>query len=214
VKKRTEAGSPEVRCKPDSFLHTGRKELFPITTTIQNLIVDDEIRFLKALAKRLSIRNFEVVTATNGLEALEKARSYQLDLALVDLKMPGMSGEELLRKLKIEHPLMEVVILTGHGSEESKERCEADGSFSYLLLTGHGSLESAVELTKLGAFGYLPKPYELDKLLKVIADAYQERLKKKFAADQKTMDKIIELACTQSPMGYLNSVKDLDDENR
>ena len=103
-----------------------------MSTRIQILLVDDEVRFLQTLAERLTIRDFDVVTATNGFEALEKARGYTLDLAIVDLKMPGMDGEELLVKLKQEHPLVEVVILTGHGSAASMKRCEKVGSYSYL----------------------------------------------------------------------------------
>jgi len=52
-----------------------------------------------------------------------------------------------------------------------------------IILTGHGSLDSAVECTKLGAYGYLPKPYELDALIKILKEAYEERLKKKFQVD-------------------------------
>ena len=99
---------------------------------IQILVVDDEVRFLKTIAQRLSLRQFDVVTATNGYDAIDMARDRNLDLALVDLKMPGMDGEELLRKLKTEHPFMEVVILTGHGSTDSERTCEEAGSYSYL----------------------------------------------------------------------------------
>ena len=105
--------------------------------------------------------------------------------------MPNMDGGEVLKVLKKEHRFLEAIILTGHGS-----------------------LESAVELTKLGAFSYLPKPYELDNLLETITDAYQERLKKKFSADHEKIDKLVELAGTQSPLGLLNRLKELDDEHR
>ena len=158
---------------------------------IRLLLVDDETQFLNAIARRLRKRGFEVTTATNGPEAIEIARKEKFDIALLDLKMPNMDGGEVLKALKKEHRFLEAIILTGHGS-----------------------LESAVELTKLGAFSYLPKPYELDKLLETITDAYQERLKKKFIADQDKIDKLIELAGTQSPLGLLNRLKELDDEHR
>jgi DNA-binding NtrC family response regulator len=83
-----------------------------------------------------------------------------------------------------------------------------------IILTGHGSLDSAVELTKLGAFDYLPKPYELEKLVEKLKDAYEARLKKKFAADQDKMDLIMKLASGESPLGILRKLKALDDDVR
>jgi len=158
---------------------------------IKLLIVDDETRFLQAIARRLSKRGFDVRTATNGPEALELARGEQFDIALLDLKMPGMDGGEVLRALKKEHQFLEAIILTGHGS-----------------------LESAVELTKLGAFSYLPKPYELDKLIETLKDAYHVRLKKKFASDQARIDEIVKMATGESALGILRRLRALDDERR
>ena len=158
---------------------------------IKLLIVDDEKRFLEAIAKRLRKRGFEVRAVSSGPEALEIARKEKFDIALLDLKMPEMDGSEVLKVLKSEHRYLEAIILTGHGS-----------------------LESAVELTKLGAFCYLPKPYELDKLIETLKDAYQERLKKKFAADQKKIANIMQLATGSSPLGILRQLRDLDDEER
>jgi DNA-binding NtrC family response regulator len=158
---------------------------------IKLLIVDDETRFLQAIAQRLTKRGFDVRTAENGQDAIELARKEKFDIALLDLKMPGMDGGELLRILKDEHQFLEAIILTGHGS-----------------------LESAVELTKVGAFSYLPKPYELDKLVQVLKDAYEARLKKKFASDQAKLDKIVTMATGESPLGILRKLKALDDERR
>jgi len=158
---------------------------------ISLLIVDDEVAFLKAIARRLDMRGFVVTTAENGETALEAARNQLFDLALVDLKMPGMNGQELLEILKREHQHIEVIILTGHGS-----------------------LDSAVECTKLGAFGYLPKPYEIDKLLDVLRDAYETRMKKKFQANDKRMEAIMAAAVGESPLGILRKLRDLDDETK
>lgn len=159
--------------------------------SIKLLIVDDETRFLQAIAQRLSKRGFDVRTAENGEEAITLARSEKFDIALLDLRMPGMDGGEVLRILKEEHDFLEAIILTGHGS-----------------------LESAVELTKLGAFSYLPKPYELDKLIQVLKDAYQARLEKKFASDQARMEKIMEKAEGESPLGILRKLRELDDARK
>ncbi len=155
---------------------------------IKLLIVDDEARFLQAIAQRLSKRGFEVRTAENGKGAMELANREKFDLALLDLKMPGMDGGELLRLLKEHHEFLEAIILTGHGS-----------------------LESAVELTKVGAFSYLPKPYELEKLIQVLKDAYQARLEKKFRSDQVKLETIMALAEGESPLGILRKLRDLDD---
>ncbi|KPJ90176.1 MAG: histidine kinase [Gemmatimonas sp. SG8_17] len=158
---------------------------------IKLLIVDDESRFLDAIATRLRKRGFDVKTATNGPDAIALARDEKFDVALLDLKMPGMDGSEVLRVLKQEHEFLEAVILTGHGS-----------------------LESAVELTKLGAFGYLPKPYELDKLLETLKEAYEARLKKKFGADEAKMKAILSAGLGESPLGILRKLRELDDGRR
>ncbi len=158
---------------------------------IKLLIVDDEVSFLKSIAKRLEMRDFYVIKATNGNEALEAARIEKFDLALVDLKMPGMSGQSLLEILKRDHKFLEVIILTGHGS-----------------------LDSAVECTKLGAFSYLPKPYELDRLIELLQEAYQVRLQKKFEKDLKRMEKIQRIALGDSPLGIMRRLRELDDDER
>lgn len=156
---------------------------------IKLLIVDDEEAFLNAIARRLEMRGFIVSKASRGAEALELANKEQFDLALVDLKMPGMDGQELLAVLKKEHRFIEVIILTGHGS-----------------------LDTAVECTKLGAFGYLPKPYEIDRLLETLRDAYEARMKKKFDADEARMEAISKAALGESPLGILRRLREIDDE--
>lgn len=158
---------------------------------IKLLIVDDETRFLNAIAQRLSKRGFDVRTASDGAQAIELARTEKFDIALLDLKMPGMDGGEVLDRLKGEHQFLEAI-----------------------MLTGHGSLESAVDLTKRGAFSYLPKPYELDKLIEVLKEAYEARLRKKFAADEAKMARIGAIAVGESPLGILRKLRELDDERR
>ncbi len=158
---------------------------------IKLLIVDDEVNFLQSIAKRLEIRDFDVVKATNGAEAISAANSHKFDIALLDLKMPGMDGRQVLEILKKEHRYIEVIVLTGHGS-----------------------LESAVECTKLGAFGYLPKPYEFDKLLEILKDAFSRRMQKKFENDNERIQKLMEIATGSSPLGILREMKDLDNREK
>jgi DNA-binding NtrC family response regulator len=158
---------------------------------IKLLIVDDEAEFLAALGERLEMRDFDVRPATSGLQALEYCRREKFDLALVDLKMPGMDGKELLTRLKAEHRFLEVIILTGHGS-----------------------LGSAVECAKLGAYCYLPKPYQLEELLQVLKDAYGERMRKKFQADEERIRELMEIAQGESPLGILRRMRELDDQQK
>lgn len=158
---------------------------------IRILVVDDEREFLSALGERLELRDFEVRQVTGGRKALELCRREKFDLALVDLKMPGMDGKELLRRLKEEHKFLEVIILTGHGS-----------------------LGSAVECAKMGAFGYLTKPYQLEELVGVLGEAYKARLHKKFEADEQRIRLLQEIAQQESPLGILRRLRELDDQEK
>ncbi|MBD3402604.1 response regulator [candidate division GN15 bacterium] len=159
--------------------------------TIKLLIVDDETKFLESIARRLELRGLDVTAVSSGREAVDTAKTRKFDLALLDLKMPGMDGKQVLEILKREHKFLEVIILTGHGS-----------------------VDSAVECTRLGAFGYLPKPYDLDNLLEVLRQAYEARLKKKFESDQERMNKLAELAAGSSALGILRAMRELDDDER
>ncbi len=158
---------------------------------IRLLIVDDEVEFLEALGQRLEMRDFDVRPVTSGEQALALCQQEKFDLALIDLKMPGMDGRELLALLKQEHQHLEVIVLTGQGS-----------------------LGNAVECVKLGAFGYLPKPYKIDDLLDVLKNAYTERLHKKFEADTARTEELVRLAQGESPLGILRRMRALDDERK
>jgi len=159
-----------------------------MTDRIKLLIVDDEEKFLHAIARRLEMRDFDVTAVTSGPDALAAAETQRFDLALLDLKMPGMDGQQVLEELKARHRFLEVIILTGHGS-----------------------LDSAVECTKLGAFGYLPKPYELDKLIEVLKDAYEHRLRTKLEDEQHRIEELMQAAVGESPLAILRRLRELDD---
>ncbi len=158
---------------------------------IRLLIVDDEVRFLETLSQRLALRDFEVTPVSSGDEAVKQARETAFDLALVDLKMPGMPGEEVLRILKKEHPLMEVVILTGHGS-----------------------VDSAVECVKEGSYKYLQKPCETDELMEVLKEAFKERVKRKLEIDNERLDELMSVAMGESALQILRRLKELDRKGR
>lgn len=155
---------------------------------ISLLMVDDEEDFLNALAERLGQKEFSVTTATEGVAAVKAAKKGAFDVALLDLNMPGMDGMELLQILKKNHKFLEVIILTGYSE-----------------------VKSAVEATKLGAFSYLEKPFDYEKLIEVLGDAYQTRLRKKFEHDKKRMEELQMLSMGTSPMGILRSLIKMDD---
>jgi len=82
------------------------------------------------------------------------------------------------------------------------------------MLTGHATVDSAVECTKLGAFKYLEKPYDFDKLVEALKQAYQTRMEKKFESNQKRMEAIQQIALGQSPLGLLREMAQLDDDRK
>jgi DNA-binding NtrC family response regulator len=119
--------------------------------TLTLLLVDDEPDFLEPLAKRLQRRGCECATASSGEEALGLLAARTFQCAVVDVKMPGMSGLDLLRRARRDWPSMPVV-----------------------LLTGHASVELGVQGMELGAFEYLLEPVELDDLLDTVRRAAEK----------------------------------------
>lgn len=121
---------------------------------IKVLLVDDEDGYVGVLAKRLAWRNFEVVSAHSGAEGIRTLRGTDFHVAVLDLKMEDMDGIEVLKVFKKVCPQMEVIMLTGHGSEQAAR----DG-------------------IAFGAYHWLMKPCELDELVQVIREAYEGRRK-------------------------------------
>jgi DNA-binding NtrC family response regulator len=158
---------------------------------IKLLLVDDEIKFLQSIAKRLTLKDFDVIAVSNGEEAIVSAEKDLFDVAVVDFQMPGMDGTQVLKALKKRHKYLEII-----------------------MLTGHATVDSAVECTKLGAFKYLEKPYAFEKLVETIKEAYEARLKKKFEHNEKRMEEIQKLSLRESPLGLLRKLARLDDEEK
>ena len=158
---------------------------------IKLLMVDDEVKFLESISKRLVLKNFDVTTASNGKEAIASAEIGLFDVAVVDFQMPGMDGAQVLKALKDKHKYLEII-----------------------MLTGHATVDSAVECTKLGAFKYLEKPYAFEKLVETITEAYEARLKKKFEHNQKRIEEIQKLSISSSPLGLLRALAQLDDKEK
>jgi len=117
------------------------------------LLVDDEEEFVKALAERLKMRELRSDTVLDGEEALSYVEDQEPDVMVLDLKMPGIDGMEVLRQVRKAYPKIQVIILTGHGTEKDEE-----------------------EAKRLGAFDYLEKPVNLDVLVKKMKAAYRRKM--------------------------------------
>ncbi len=115
------------------------------------LLVDDEREFVETLSERLLAREMESTVAYTGEDALTQVEKEEPEVMVLDLKMPGIDGMEVLRKVRAERPNVEVIILTGHGSE--KDRLLAE---------------------ELGAFAYLQKPVDIDVLTQTMKEAYRK----------------------------------------
>jgi len=97
------------------------------------LLVDDEEELVATMAERLSMRGIDAAYATSGEAALEMARDRDFDLVVLDVKMPGMHGLELMRRLEAVRPDLKYIFLTGHGSAEDYKACSEAGACSYLI---------------------------------------------------------------------------------
>jgi DNA-binding NtrC family response regulator len=115
---------------------------------IRVLVVDDEKDFVEMLSLRLNESGQKVVQAFNGKECLDVLEKDAIDVVVLDIKMPGMDGIEVLREIKGRFPLVEVV-----------------------MLTGHGTAETAVDGMKLGAYDYLLKPADFEDLMEKLEGA-------------------------------------------
>jgi len=113
------------------------------------LLVDDERPFVETMSKRLTKRDLEITTAFGGKEGLDKLDAQpNLEVVILDVKMPEMDGIETLKRIKSRFPLVEVI-----------------------MLTGHATVETGIEGMKLGAYDYLMKPCDIDVLLGKVGEA-------------------------------------------
>ncbi len=124
---------------------------YEFETPLRILLVDDEKEFVQTLSERLRMRQFTSEIAYNGQEALDFTENEETEVIVLDLKMPGIDGFEVLEKIKKNKPEIEVIILTGHGSEKDKEAC-----------------------LDLGAFAYLQKPADIDLISETMKKAYRK----------------------------------------
>ena len=120
--------------------------------TTRVLIVDDEKNIRAGLGKAIEMDGHNVILAEDGQRALEIVESDEIDLIIADLKMPRISGEELLKRIVQTYPTLPVIILTGHGT-----------------------IESAVRAMRDGAYDFLTKPVNLDRLSLLVKRALSTR---------------------------------------
>ncbi|MEJ5300173.1 MAG: response regulator [Thermodesulforhabdaceae bacterium] len=127
------------------------------------LIVDDEERFRKTLSKLLVAQGLEVYSAGSGEESLEFISNHNVDIVLLDMRMPGMNGIDTLTAIKKIDPSIEVI-----------------------MLTGHASVDVAVEIMKRGGYEYLLKPCDIDELMIKIDSAFERRMTRLKQFSQRT----------------------------
>ena len=151
------------------------------------LLVDDEKVLLHAIQRRLQFRDFNVIAVDSGEKALDAARNHPVDVAIVDLKMPGMDGRELMLRLKEEYPWMEVVILTGHGTFNPDE------------------VEVAGKI-----YTCLAKPCEVETLQQVLIDAYKNTVMNRNRIKRREMEEFLKDLETESPGAVLRKLKTID----
>jgi DNA-binding NtrC family response regulator len=125
------------------------------------LIIDDEPDFLETIVKRLKKRNLDATGVGSGEDALRAIENESFDVAILDMRMPGMDGIETLKEIKRKSPLTEVI-----------------------MLTGHASVESGMQGMQLGAFDYMIKPADFEELIEKVQQArerkrlHEERIRK------------------------------------
>ncbi|MFC1884103.1 response regulator [Thermodesulfobacteriota bacterium] len=138
----------------DQLIGTLKKEKLKV------LLVDDEKEFVESLGERLELRNLEAEVVYDGEQALKAVKEGSHDVMVLDLRMPGINGIEVLRQVKKTKPDMQVVVLTGHGTEKDEK-----------------------EAKRLGAYAYMKKPVDVDTLVGTLHKAWNRLKKSKKAVD-------------------------------
>lgn len=142
-------------------------------TIAKILLVDDEKPFVETMTKRLKKRDVDIVPAFDGQEALEcLGADGNIEVVILDIKMPVMDGMTALKEIKSRHPLVEVI-----------------------MLTGHATVETGIEGMKMGAFDYLMKPCDMEQLITKVKEA----AKRKREHEEKIMKARVEAITLRRP---------------
>jgi DNA-binding NtrC family response regulator len=131
------------------------------------LLIDDEEEFLNALSERMEIRGMDVKTAATADSAVAALDNNEYDAIVLDLQMPDMNGIEMLKAIKVRHPDMQVI-----------------------LLTGHATVEAGIQAMKLGAMDFMEKPADIESLTEKIKKA---QAKKMLIVEKKTASKVSDI---------------------
>jgi len=149
------ASVPDVKnietCVGKDFHQSDIYRKFDFEVPSKVLLVDDEREFVQTLSERLLLRDMGSAVAFDGESALKLVHDEEPEVMILDLKMPGIDGIEVLRRVKETQPEIEVIILTGHGSETDRQTC-----------------------MRLGAFAYLQKPVDIDILSETLKQANEK----------------------------------------
>ncbi len=142
-------------------------------TIAKVLLVDDEKPFVETMIKRLKKRDIDMVPAFDGKQALEKLeQDGNIEVVILDIKMPVMDGMATLKEIKSRHPLVEVI-----------------------MLTGHATVETGIDGMKIGAFDYLMKPCDMDQLIAKV----EEAAKRKRQHDKKILEARVQAITLRRP---------------
>lgn len=151
------------------------------------LVIDDEKNIREGLSMALEDEGYEVITAEDGKKGLEKALYDSIDLIITDLRMPLVSGEEILKKVVAELPSIPVIVLTGHGT-----------------------VELAVEAMRIGAYDFLTKPLDLDRLFRLVKRALENRA---LALQKKELEEKLEKKTSlENIIGNSSAIRKVFDE--
>jgi DNA-binding NtrC family response regulator len=154
-------------CFPNSKTIPKEPPTMSEKSDIRVLLIDDEETLVEYLSKRLLREGYTVKATFSGEEAVEVANNEDFDVAVVDLKMPGMDGVETQKRLKKVQPFLESIVLTGHGT-----------------------IDTALESGKEDAFKYLLKPIEYDNLVETINEAYEHKVQLQNAKFKEEVEEI------------------------
>lgn len=148
------------------------------------LVVDDEKNIVSGLKMAFEDEGYSVISAENGLEALDKIKHNIIDLLITDLRMPELSGDELIKRVSSSYPTLPIIVLTGHGT-----------------------IETAVETMRNGAIDFFTKPVDLDKLLLVVKKTLEtSSLKKQNEKLSKEIEKLKKEKDTSLLLGSSNKM--------
>ncbi len=166
----------------------------PILTGMTVLVVDDEADVCRGITEFLEEQGYNAGAAVGGAEAVSRLEKARFDLIVSDIRMPGMDGMQLLRKVKQEWPATEVILMTAYGSKET-----------------------AIEALRLGAYDYIEKPFDVEELLRATMNCLRnvalrrqnEHLIEKLQEHQRVLEQRVE-AKTQEVLEHERQLARVD----